>query len=283
MVTEEEVKAMMIAMKKRYDLDFTNYESKSLSRGIVRLMTKHRMNGMADLWGKVLQDDEFFLNSIDDLLVNLTELFRNPDAWLMIKNEILPQFKFKNNLDIWHAGCSTGEEVCTMAIVLEEVGQLHKSRILASDLSRTALSKAKAGCYSNASMRNYGRPFKKFMPNRELEDFFNFSESGACIKQHYIKNVEYKQQNLVECEMDRKFDVIFCRNVLIYFDGELKTRLLSFFESCLKEDGYLILGYYDTMPNQSIDIFDIHDQSTRIYKKKVNSKVNNYEKDSVNC
>lgn len=283
MVTEEEVKAMMLAMKKRYDLDFTNYESKSLSRGIVRLMTKHRMNGMADLWGKVLQDDEFFLNSIDDLMVNLTELFRNPDAWKMIRDEILPTFKHKDRIDVWHAGCSTGEEVCTMAIVMEEAAQLLKAKVLATDLSQTVIDKASRGFYPNAAMRNYVRPLKKFMPHADLSKYFNFNDHGAFIKPHYVKNVEFKRQNLVEQEMKKKFDIIFCRNVLIYFDGELKARILSFLESCLNEDGYVILGYYDTMPNQSINIFDIHDQTTRIYKKKVTNKTKTYEKDGVNC
>lgn len=267
-VTEEEVRALMGAMKKRYDLDFTNYELKSLCRGILRLMAKYKMRGMMDLWARVLQDDNFFRSAIDDLLVNLTELFRNPDAWVMIQEDVLPQYQYTSTVDIWHAGCSTGEEVYTMAIVLEQCGLLERSRILATDFSETALGKAKKGRYSKITMKNYARPFKKFFPNKELDDFFDFENGVASVKPLYAKNVNYQRHNLVTLEMDKKFDIIFCRNVLIYFDSELKARIFRFLDSCLKDDGYLILGYYDTMPNQSIDIFEVHDNSTRIYKKK---------------
>lgn len=282
MISTEEVKALMIAMKKRYGLDFTNYEIRSLKRGITRLMGKHKMNGMIDLWGRVLNDDDFFTSSIDDLLVNLTELFRNPDAWMMIRDEILPTFRKANEIDIWHAGCSTGEEIYTMAIVLEESNMLFKSNALATDLSQSALKKAKDGVYSKTILKNYLKPFLKFFPNRSLEDYFDFKETNATIKPRYTKKVSFRHHNLVELKMEKKFDIIFCRNVMIYFDSELKSRILDFLNNCLKEGGYLVLGYYDTMPNQSIDIFDIHDNSTRIYKKRLTPINERYEQESVN-
>ncbi|MEO9965057.1 MAG: protein-glutamate O-methyltransferase CheR [Reichenbachiella sp.] len=282
MISEEEVKALMLAMKKRYGLDFTNYEVKSLNRGITRLMTKHKMKGMIDLWGKILKDDDFFTSSIDDLLVNLTELFRNPDAWAMIRDEILPTFSKANEIDIWHAGCSTGEEIYTMAIVLEESNMLFKSNMLATDLSQTALDKAKKGVYSKAALKNYLRPFLKFFPDKSLEDYFEFNDTNANIKKRYTRKVTYKRHNLVELKMDKKFDMIFCRNVMIYFDSELKSRILNFLNNCLKDGGYLVLGYYDTMPNESIDIFDVHNNSTRIYKKRLTPIRERYEQESVN-
>ncbi|MEP4091911.1 protein-glutamate O-methyltransferase CheR [Reichenbachiella sp.] len=282
MISEEEVKSLMIAMKKRYGLDFTNYETKSLNRGITRLMSKHKMNGMIDLWGRILKDDDFFMSSIDDLLVNLTELFRNPDAWMMIRDEVLPTFKRANEIKIWHAGCSTGEEIYTMAIVLEESNMLFKSSMMATDLSQTALRKAKSGIYSKASLKNYLKPFMKFFPDRSMEDYFDFGENGACIKPRYTKKVTFERHNLVELKMEKKFDIIFCRNVMIYFDSELKSRILNFLNGCLNDGGYLILGYYDTMPNESIDLFDIHNNSTRIYKKRLTPIKERYEQESVN-
>lgn len=282
MISEEEVKALMLAMKKRYGLDFTNYEVKSLNRGITRLMTKHKMKGMIDLWGRILNDDDFFMESIDDLMVNLTELFRNPDAWMMIRDEILPTFRKANEIDIWHAGCSTGEEIYTMAIVLEESNMLFKSNMLATDLSHTALSKAKKGVYSKTALKNYLRPFLKFYPDKSLEDYFEFNETNANIKPRYARKVTYQHHNLVEQKMNKKFDIIFCRNVMIYFDSELKSRILNFLNNCLKDGGYLVLGYYDTMPNESIDIFDVYNNSTRIYKKRLTPIRERYEQESVN-
>ncbi|WP_422359602.1 CheR family methyltransferase [Reichenbachiella sp.] len=282
MISEEEVNSLMIAMKKRYGLDFTNYEPKSLNRGITRLMTKYNMNGMIDLWGRILNDEDFFVNGIDDLLVNLTELFRNPDAWIMIRDEILPQYRYDREIKIWHAGCSTGEEIYTMAIVLAECDLLRKSKLLATDLSKTALEKARTGSYSHASLKNYLKPFLKMYPDRKLEDYFDYAESNATIKPQFARNVKFMNHNLVDRKMDQKFDVIFCRNVMIYFDQELKARILSFLNECLNEGGHLILGYYDTMPNQSIDIFDVYSNSTRIYKKRVSQTNHTYEQESIN-
>lgn len=272
-ISEEEVKALMIAMKKRYDLDFTNYETGSLCRGVVRLMSKNKISGPWELWQRVLRDDDFFLNSIDDLMINLTELFRNPEAWTGVRESVLKSLMFKPELKIWHAGCSTGEEVYTMAMILEECGLLDKSEILATDLSKKALAQARAGRYSLAVMSKYEKSFSAFFPKRTLKEFFDFDDENASIKEHYKQNVRFEQHNLVTCEIGQKYDVIFCRNVLIYFDGVLKERIINFLESSLTEDGFLILGFYDTIPQRILEVFDVKDQSARIYKKRVKKTV----------
>ncbi|NQZ79009.1 MAG: protein-glutamate O-methyltransferase CheR, partial [Ekhidna sp.] len=268
MVSEEELKSFMLAMRKRYDLDFTNYEPKSLARGLQRILSKNGMDGMMDLWGKILKEDDFFLNSIDDLMVNLTELFRNPEAWVRIKNEILCQFQKHDELKVWHAGCSTGEEVITMAIVLEDAGLFHKVSSLATDLSSSALATARKGSYSVNAMKNYEKAFKKYDPLKRFKDYFTISENYGRISPYYLSKTRFERDNLVDLNDHGTFDIIFCRNVLIYFDNKLKAEILAHLESRLNEGGYLILGYYDTMPNQSIDIFKVHDNSVRIYQKK---------------
>lgn len=273
MITEEEVNAFMLAMRKRYDLDFTNYEPKSLVRGMTRLMAKHEMNGMLELWSRILKDDDFFLNSIDELMVNLTELFRNPEAWIRIKNEILSQYQKADQIKIWHAGCSTGEEVISMAITMEDAGLFHKCIALATDLSNTALNTARKGAYSINSVKSYEKNFLKYNPRKRLSDYFTYSEKVVTVKPYYLSKAKFLRNNLVDLSINEKFDIIFCRNVLIYFDGKLKTQILAHLESCLNDGGYIILGYYDTMPNQSIDIFDVHDNSVRIYRKKVNQMI----------
>ena len=169
-----------------------------------------------------------------------------------------------------------------MGIVLEESNMLFKSNVLATDLSQTALDKAKIGSYSKASMNNYLKPFLKFFPNRSIEDYFDFNEKEAKIKNRYTKKVKFQNHNLVNLQMDKKFDIIFCRNVMIYFDTELKSRVLKFLDGCLRDGGYLILGYYDTMPNQSIDLFDVYSNSTRIYKKRPTPIKEHYEQESIN-
>jgi len=267
-ISDEEMGALMQAMKGRYGLDFTNYEKKSLKRGIVRLMMKHKMKSMLELWSRILKEQEFFTKGIDDLLVNLTELFRNPDAWIMIRDNVLPEFDNRPDLSIWHAGCSTGEEVYTMAIVLEERGLLAKTKTLATDLSSIALSKAILGDYSLITLQQYLKPFLAFYPKKKMEDFFDFNDDHASIKPHYEKNIRFQRHNLVQDPMEQKFDIIFCRNVMIYFDEKLKVKVLNSFYDCLNEGGFIVIGYYDIMPDRGKELFGVFDIKTRIYRKK---------------
>lgn len=139
LIRDEEVKSLMKAINRRYGLDFTKYEIKSLKRGITRLMSKHKMKNILELWAVILKDDDFFKKSIDDLMVNLTEMFRNVDAWVMIRDDIIKLFSTESSLKIWHAGCSTGEEVYTLAIILDELDRLKSTKAIATDLSRKSV------------------------------------------------------------------------------------------------------------------------------------------------
>lgn len=257
----------MQAINNRYGLDFTNYERTSLKRGIIRLMMKHKMESILELWSIVLKDNDFFKNAIDDLLVNLTELFRNPDVWVRLRDDVLPNMK-GSSINVWHAGCSTGEEVYTMTFLLEAVKILHKTRLLATDLSTTALSKAVKGEYSLLLMKQYLVPFLKFFPNTQMEDYFDYQDTHASVKTKYQTNIMFRKHNLVVDPMQDKFDLIFCRNVMIYFDESLKNRVLELLHRSLKPDGYLVIGYYDIMPDRGKELFEIYDIKTRIYKRK---------------
>ncbi|MCP4458545.1 MAG: protein-glutamate O-methyltransferase CheR [Cytophagales bacterium] len=267
MINDEEVSSLMVAINNRYGLDFTNYEQTSLKRGIVRLMMKHRMESSIELWSKVLRDKHFFDNAIDDLLVNLTELFRNPDVWIKLRDDILPK-NSDSSRKIWHAGCSTGEEVYTMSFVLEESGLLAKTKITATDLSTSALNKAIKGEYSTLLMTQYLVPFLKFFPNKDLKDYFDYKDAYATVKSKFQFNMSFRKHNLVIDPMNEKFDIILCRNVMIYFDQKLKIRVLDLLFDSLNEEGLLIIGYYDIMPDHGKMLFDIYDVKTRMYKKK---------------
>ncbi len=267
LINDEEMSALMTAIRNRYGLDFTNYEKTSLKRGVTRLMMKHNMESSIDLWSRFLKDYDFFMSSIDDLLVNLTELFRNPDVWIKLRDEILDRFKGQS-LRIWHAGCSTGEEVYTMSIVLEEKNLLIRGRLDASDLSSKALAKAKTGQYSLEIIKQYLNPFLKFFPNKKIEDYFLFTEKYAEIKPRYKQSIHFSRHNLVHDTAAGKYDIVFCRNVMIYFDDQLKLKVLTMLHQSLKPDGYLIIGYYDIMPDSGKNLFQVEDIKTRIYRKK---------------
>lgn len=267
-ISDEELKSLTAAIKNRYGVDFTNYETKSLKRGFDRLISSRDLGSILGLWSKILRDREFFLSCIDDLTVNLTELFRNPELWLKIKDDLLEQLKSKPQLNMWHAGCSTGEEVYTMAIVLNHISLLHKTNSLATDLSSRVLAKAIEGCYSDILIGKYTKSFNKFLPNGNIENDFLKEEKGWRIKDKLKKHIEFKQHNLAQDKMLKQFDIIFCRNVMIYFDDTLKMNVLKLFYDSLPKDGFLIIGYYDMLPADHTKYFEIYDSTTKIYRRK---------------
>mgnify|MGYP000629448192 CR=1 FL=1 len=267
MISNEELKALTQAIKKRYGIDFTGYETRSLKRGFGRIIMKNGMESVLSLWSKIMADRAFFKYCIDELTVNLTELFRNPDIWLKLKADVLPKYETKRDLRIWHAGCSSGEEVYTMGIVLNEMFMLHRAKTLATDLSVSIIEQAKEGEYSNLLMQKYIRSFGKYLGNGSLEDNFKLKEDSATIKDELKRNVTFLVHNLVQDKMYQKFDIIFCRNVMIYFDNSLKMKVLQLFHDALEDDGFFVIGYYDMLPLESARLFKPYDSKTRIYQK----------------
>jgi chemotaxis protein methyltransferase CheR len=267
-ISDEELQSLTAALKSRYGLDFTNYELKSLKRGFARLITKHNLGSLVGLWSRILKDKDFFHSCIDDLLVNLTEMFRNPEIWIKIKDDILPQIKDNIRVKVWHAGCSTGEEIYTMAIVLTQSNLYRKSSVFASDLSTTALSKAMAGRYHQMLWKKYMTSFTQYFPKGSMEGMYSFENDDAVIDESLKKNVTFQRHNLAQDSMDKKFDIIFCRNVMIYFDETLKMKVLTLFHSCLNTGGFLIIGYYDMLPEAHKEMFTLYDPTTRVYRKK---------------
>jgi chemotaxis protein methyltransferase CheR len=267
-ISDEELNSLTAAIKTRYGIDFTNYEMKSLKRGIARLISRHHLGSLVGLWSKILKDREFFLSCIDDLLVNLTEMFRNPEIWIKIKSDILERLRANPSVKIWHAGCSTGEEIYTMAIVLTNTRLYNKAEIMATDLSTMAMSKAMAGVYSHMLWKKYIESFRQYFPDGKAEDYIRLEGNEIRVNDSLKRNITFQRHNLVQDKMPKKFDLIFCRNVMIYFDEVLKMKVLQLFHSCLEPGGYLVIGYYDMLPEAHKDLFTLYDATTRIYRKK---------------
>ena len=267
-ISNEELKALTAAIKSRYDIDFTNYESKSLKRGFARLISKNGMDSLLDLWGKVIRDRDFFIGCIDDLTVNLTELFRNPDFWVKLHDEVVEDIKSKHRkINMWHAGCSTGEEVYSMAVVLGDKNLLHRTKTWATDLSSKALSKAMEGKYPTTLISKYEKGLINYLPHKKMDDMFKMENNHMTVKDKYKKHIDFRQHNLVQDQVEEKFHIVFCRNVMIYFDDKLKMKVLNLIYDSLEEDGYFIIGYYDMLPEAGKELFKLYDAKTRIYQK----------------
>lgn len=267
-ISNEELDSLTNAIKTRYGMDFTNYEKASLKRGFARLIQKHELGGVIGLWSKIMKDKDFLYRCIDGLTVNLTELFRNPEIWIKIKDDILPKIQSKLKLDFWHAGCSSGEEVYTMAMVLQDAKLLHKSTALATDLSTAILDQATKGEYPTMVVNKYLKASRQYCSKANLDDWFEMGEDVSTVKDKYKRHIKFERHNLVQDSMNKQFDVIFCRNVMIYFDDILKMKVLKLFHSSLKDDGFFIIGYYDMLPAEHKNLFELYDSTTRIYRKK---------------
>lgn len=246
-ITDEELHSLTSAILRRYGIDFTCYEPTSLKRRVIRSISVLQLESIHNLWIRLLRDRSFIYSFIDEISVGLTSMFRDPVLWRSLKADILPKLRDKEKIDIWHAGCSTGEEVYSMGIVLKETGLINKAQALASDISEAAIAIARQGKYHELKIEEYGKNYLQYNPIGLFQRYHQPEGDGSVMKPELIRHVDFQPHNLITELPPRKFDIIFCRNVMIYFDHESKVRLLEQFREHLHEGGYLIIGFYDAL------------------------------------
>jgi chemotaxis protein methyltransferase CheR len=270
-ITTEELQAINRAILLRYGMDFSNYEPQSLKRRMGRALQKFEIESVFDLWKIILKDNEFIFKLIDEITVGLTELFRNPTLWTFLREEFDTKYASAPSLNIWHAGCSTGEEVYTMSIVLYEIGLLPKAKLWATDLSGQAIRTAEEGTFAEEMFASYSKNYQNYAPDKDLKQYFyKQSEQHWQVFKIFKNNISFETHNLAKDEVIGKFDVIFCRNVMIYFDETLKMKVLEKFYHVLADDGYFIIGYYDALPDGYENLFEGFDSANKIFKKRNN-------------
>lgn len=268
-ISDEEVTSLTQAILKRHGIDFTCYEPKSLKRRIVRAISVFQMNGIHDLWMRVLKEPDFMQKFMNELSVGLTSMFRDPILWKTLKSQLPKVLENQNSLSVWHAGCSTGEEVFSMGILLRETGLAHKASALATDMNLDAISQAKSGLYHKIKMLEFEKNYKEYNPFGKFDQYFVRDENNAQFHRELIQHVKFKYQNLINDPFPGQFDVIFCRNVMIYFDNGAKIKLLKKFHESLKPGGIFIVGFYDAI-NALVDesLFELLDSDSKIFRAK---------------
>lgn len=267
-ISDEELQAINRAILLRYGMDFNNYEPHSFKRRLSRALQKFGIDNIYDLWKQILRDNNLIFKLVDEITVGLTELFRNPTLWQFLSKDILQKYSSSSSLTIWHAGCSTGEEVYSMAIVLYELELLFRTKIWATDLSGQAIRTAEKGTYLEDVFAQFCKNYHHYAPEKDLRQYFFRTQDQWQVFQTLKNPITFQQHNLVKDEVHSSFDLIFCRNVMIYFDEVLKMKVLEKFYQALKEDGYFIIGYYDALPTQHQDLFEVYDAANKIFKKK---------------
>jgi chemotaxis protein methyltransferase CheR len=253
----------------KYNYDFRNYAMSSFKRRVLRIMELKKLS--VDALLKKLTDTPTFINEfLDELTVNVTEMFRDPSFWRIMREEIIPAILLNHKqFKIWHAGCSSGEEVITMCIMLKEMGILHDVTVIATDLDSNILEKAKTGVYQVKSMelneKNYIR-FQGTAPS--LKEYYREDNGNAIFHKELLNNVSFRKHDLVLGEIFNKFDLILCRNVMIYFNQALQNDVLKKFHESLFKYGYLAIGSKESLIwCDYANRFIVVNNEEKIYKK----------------
>ncbi len=248
-----EIKSYLQELKNHSSYDLREYSDSSIYRRVNKVLKDHNLN-LDQLITKTKTDTLFVERVVQDITVNTTEFFRDPEVWRELYRSYYPTLRKKNSVNIWHAGCSSGQEVYSNIILLNEMNMLKKSNIVATDLNTRMLKVAKNGKYSKRQNQKYIENLNAVLNKEEVdsdilfEKYFEKSDNNTVeIKSSLKKAAEFQRHDLVKGEIDSKvkFDVIFCRNVLIYFNSTLQTKILKQFHNKLTNGGMLILGNHE--------------------------------------
>lgn len=264
-----ELRKLTEIIKENYDYDFTNYAMSSFKRRIQRVMEIYKFNNVETLIKKLKEDKPFFGDFVSEITVNVTEMFRDPSFWREVRDQIIPSILLNNKtISIWHAGCSSGEEVFSMCIMLKEMGLLENSKIIATDLDRAILEKAKAGNYMIKNMEVNEKNYIRYEGKHKLSDYYKEVNGKAIMDKSLVANVSFREHDLVKGPIFNKFDLVLCRNVMIYFNQTLQNVVLKKLHESLFKYGYLIIGNKESLIWCEIaNKFIVVNNEEKIYKK----------------
>jgi chemotaxis protein methyltransferase CheR len=252
MIEEEEIDLLLNDLLEIYGYDFTHYARASLKRRINRLWSLDRFPSFAELRYRVRTDGTYLKRFVEELTVNVTEMFRDPSFYKTLRTDVLTTLAAKPFIRIWHAGCSTGEEVFSMAILLKEANLLHKSLLYATDLNPEVLESARKGIFSLAPMKQYSENYMLSGGVHDFSTYYTAQYGFVKFDEELARKMVFSTHNLVSDRSFNEFDLILCRNVLIYFDKALQERVLTLFDESLGSLSYLGLGAKETLKFSTI-------------------------------
>lgn len=247
MIKDAEVDILLEDMLDIYGYDFHDYSKASLKRRIDRLFTLDKFPSFAEFRYRIRTDEAYLKRFVEEITVNVTEMFRDPSFYETLRKEVLPVLATYPLIRIWHAGCSTGEEVYSMAILLQEANLLHKSLLYATDLNPDVLEKAKKGIFPLSQLKLYSENYIEAGGRKEFSSYYTSRYDRAKFDSALSEKMIFATHNLVSDRSFNEFQLILCRNVMIYFDKDLQDRVLKLFDQSLESLGFLALGSKETL------------------------------------
>jgi len=268
-LADTDLSDVLYMLKAQYGYDFTGYMQASVRRRILHFMGNEAVPSVFELKYRLLNDVGFLGRMVQFITVNVTEMFRDPLFFTALKTLVLPKLAAYPNIKIWHAGCATGEEALSMAILLQEAGLLGRARIYATDLNLANLERAQAGIVPVTAMKQNTQNYIQSGGQADFSDYYTVRYDNVIFKKELREHITYSQHNLVTDGSFNEFQLICCRNVFIYFRRELQAQVLQLFLQSLSPHGYLALGSKESIHAAEIrrQFETVHLQQ-RIYRYK---------------
>ncbi len=268
-VLDVDVKMLLEAIYQHYGYDFRNYSEAHLKRRIRHRMALSHIKTSIELRDKILKDKDFAAAFLQDLSITVTEMFRDAEFYQALRKLVIPTLKTYSFIKIWHAGCSTGEEVYSMAILLQEEGLYDRATIYATDFNQAALDHAKQGIYTTAQIRDYTLNYQRSGGQKDFSSYYTSSYNMAIMNQSLKKNIVWANHNLVTDSVFAEVHLLLCRNVMIYFNQNLQTQVHQLFYDSLISGGFLCLGSKESIRFTEVaDKYVDIDKKYRIFKKR---------------
>ncbi|MGZ3865543.1 MAG: CheR family methyltransferase [Bacteroidia bacterium] len=260
---------LLIAINEKHGLNLREYARASMERRLDRFVKLNHIQDMEGLSQRIINDPEYYDYFIKEITVNTTEMFRDPGCWKELRNTVLPLLSDLPSIRIWHAGCSSGEEVFSMAILLKELNLYDRTKIVATDLNKDILQRAKSGEYSLKALQLNKENYKLSGGNEEFTKYFTSADASYKMNSELLENVTFLKHDLSSGNPFSKFDLILCRNVLIYFNKQLQESVFDLFTRSLFKKGFLLIGKKESMAYFSkISQFSEYNFDEKIYRAK---------------
>ena len=263
-----ELRLLIEAIYLKYSYDFRDYTGASQKRRVQYAMTQMDLPSISALQERVLHDPAMFARLLQYLTIPVSEMFRDPSYFLAIRQQVVPHLHTYPSVTVWVAGCSTGEEVYSLAILLREEGLLERSRIYATDINPESLAQARQGIFPLEAVRRYTGNYQQSGGTRAFSDYYTAAYDAARFDPSLCADVIFADHSLATDSVFAQTQLVSCRNVLIYFNRSLQDRALGLFHESLSHRGFLGLGSKESIEFSSFsDRFDVLARSERIFRK----------------
>jgi chemotaxis protein methyltransferase CheR len=263
-----EVDLLLEGIFRHYGFDFRSYAYSSLKRRLWKRVSAEGLNSISELQHRVLHDAVAMEKLLLDLSINVSSMFRDPSFYKCFREKVIPVLRTYPFIRIWHAGCSTGEEVYSMAILLQEEGLYDRARIYATDINEVVLQTAKNAIFPADKMQEYTQNYIRGGGKSSFSKYYTAKYDAAIFDSGLKRNVVFSQHNLVTDRSFSEFNVILCRNVMIYFDRKLQDRVHGLFYESLVPFGFLGLGSKESLRMSKYETcYEQVDEREKIYKR----------------